>query len=127
MANQYSNRSDLRNPTLSQVATGQTYGEAGKQRAAQKAVPMGPPPSAGQSPKSNVSAPITPLDAPTNRPAEPITAGADFGAGPGAREAGISNNIPVQNPVAMELMTLYKMFPNDDLAGLISSIMYEGA
>jgi hypothetical protein len=67
------------------------------------------------------------LDAPTNRPAEPITAGADFGAGPGARDAGISNNIPVQNPVVMELMTLYKMFPNDDLAGLISSIMYEGA
>jgi len=48
MAKQYPNRSDLRNPTkklAAQAAPGQTYGEAGKQMAAQRAVPMAAPPT----------------------------------------------------------------------------------
>lgn len=34
----------------------------------------------------------TPLDAPTARPDEPVTAGADLGAGPSASEAGIQSD-----------------------------------
>ena len=42
----YANRTDLQNPTNKMAVTaapGQTYGEAGAQRAAQQAVPMGAP------------------------------------------------------------------------------------
>lgn len=87
MAKQYSNRTDLRNPTLNierKAAKGQTYGEAGRQLAAQKAVPMAaspvetvaptPPPRPGE---------MGPLDRMTANPNEPLTAGMSFGAGPG--------------------------------------------
>ena len=42
----YGNRTDLQNPTKKMAVTavpGQTYGEAGAQRVAQQAVPMGTP------------------------------------------------------------------------------------
>lgn len=61
------------------AAPGQTYGEAGAQRAAQQAVPMGTPQAPVVSPGS-----LGPLDRPTERPLEPITAGNPLGAGPGA-------------------------------------------
>jgi hypothetical protein len=78
MAEKYPNRTDLQNAVKKMPVTaapGQTYGEAGAQRAAQKAVPMGAP----QAPPMQV----TPLSAPTERPNEPITAGNPLGAGPG--------------------------------------------
>lgn len=80
----YANRTDLQNPTKKlavTAATGQTYGEAGAQRAAQQAVPMGTP----QAPQAPTVAPgsLGPLDRPTERPTEPVTAGNPLGAGPG--------------------------------------------
>jgi hypothetical protein len=57
---------------------------------------------------------------PTERPAEPITAGADFGPGPNGRQAGLMPRIIPQDDVMEELRILYQMFPNDDLADLIS-------
>lgn len=83
----YSNRTDLNNPVKKlpiTAATGQTYGEAGAQRQAQKAVPMGAPqpPQAAQQ-QQRQPLPVTPLTAPTERPDEPITAGNPLGAGPG--------------------------------------------
>jgi len=83
----YSNRTDLNNPVKKlpvTAATGQTYGEAGAQRRAQQAVPMGapqPPQTAQQQQRQPL--PVTPLTAPTERPDEPITAGNPLGAGPG--------------------------------------------
>lgn len=67
----YANRSDLQNaPRLAPTAqTGQPYGQAGAQLAAQESVPMGPPP--------------IPLSAPTQRPSEPVQAGLSLGPGPG--------------------------------------------
>ena len=62
-----------------QAATGQTYGEAGAQRAAQQAVPMGTPQAPVVAPGS-----LGNLDRPTERPMEPVTAGNPMGAGPGA-------------------------------------------
>lgn len=78
----YPNRTDLQNPTKKMAVTaapGQTYGEAGAQRAAQQAVPMGTPQAPVVAPGS-----LGPLDRPTERPLEPVTAGNPLGAGPGA-------------------------------------------
>jgi hypothetical protein len=78
----YANRTDLQNPTKKlavTTATGQTYGEAGAQRSAQQAVPMGTPQAPVVAPGS-----LGALDRPTERPLEPVTAGNPLGAGPGA-------------------------------------------
>ena len=78
----YGNRTDLQNPTNKMAVTaapGQTYGEAGAQRAAQQAVPMGAPQAPVVAPGS-----LGNLDRPTERPMEPVTAGNPMGAGPGA-------------------------------------------
>ncbi len=126
---EYSNRTDLQNPVAKMAATaakGQAYGEAGAQIAAQKTVPM------GASPTDMVSPGIAPgsmgsLTRPTERPAEPITAGADFGAGPNMAQAGIVTTLPGFNETLEELKVLFRQFPNDDLAGLLSALQYEGS
>jgi hypothetical protein len=92
----YSNRSDLRVPLPAAAPTNQPYGQAGRQLAAQQAVPMAPTPLAaaagGQPVAPNPVQPgqFGPLDRPTDRPDEPITAGMPFGpgAGPEALTAG---------------------------------------
>jgi hypothetical protein len=118
----YSNRSDLRNPAgkiAAKAATGQTYGEAGKQLAAQQAVPMGAPPTAAPQPMQPVNRPVpgnvVDMMAPTQRPQDQM--------------APIMNQpmvLPMSNPVLEELEVLYRMYPNDDLAGLISALKYSG-
>jgi hypothetical protein len=118
----YSNRSDLRNPAgkiAAKAATGQTYGEAGKQLAAQQAVPMGAPPTAAPQPMQPVNRPVpgnvVDMMAPTQRPQDQM--------------APIMNQpmvLPMSNPVVEELEVLYRMYPNDDLLGLISALKYSG-
>lgn len=124
MAEQYPNRSDLRNPATRQVRfTGQTYGQASQQAEAQRAVPPGSAPAqvqaqqmaAQQAPRPG----SRPLLRPTERPTEPITAGADFGPGPNAMQAGIMGKRIPEDPVIDQLKVLYQMFPNDDLADMI--------
>lgn len=119
MAQPYPNRSDLRNPAqkiAKQAATGQTYGAAGQQMAAQQAVPM------GQSPTSAAPAPrprptpgsLGALDRPTERPNDMLMPMPD--AGPGM--------FTPADPVIEELSLLYAQFPNDDLANLISALRF---
>jgi hypothetical protein len=124
VAEQYPNRSDLRNPATRQVRfTGQTYGQASQQAEAQRAVPPGSAPAqvqaqqmaAQQAPRPG----SRPLLRPTERPTEPITAGADFGPGPNAMQAGIMGRRIPEDPVMDQLKVLYSMFPNDDLADMI--------
>ena len=84
----YSNRTDLNNPVKKLPVTtvpGQTYGEAGAQRQAQQAVPMGAPqaPQVASQQQQRQPLPVTPLTAPTERFDEPVTAGNPLGAGPG--------------------------------------------
>jgi hypothetical protein len=84
----YPNRTDLNNPAKKLAVTtapGQTYGEAGAQRRAQQAVPMGAPqaPQVAQQQQQRQPLPVTPLNAPSERPDEPVTAGNPLGAGPG--------------------------------------------
>jgi hypothetical protein len=94
----YSNRTDLnQNRSLPvRVATGQTYGKAQAQAEAQRAIPMAPPPQPATMPLpggGGQAAPSSPglippgafgdIHRPTERPAEPVTAGAALGPGPG--------------------------------------------
>jgi hypothetical protein len=120
---EYPNRSDLRNPAgkiAAKAATGQTYGEAGKQMAAQQAVPMGASPMSAPQPTQPVNRPVAgsvvDMMAPTQRPEDMM--------------APIMNGrpsiLPMSNPVLEELETLYRMYPNDDLEGLLSAIKYNG-
>jgi hypothetical protein len=51
-----------------EAATGQTYGEAGKQRAAQRAVPMGAPPTEARQVQRPVPGTLGSLTRPTERP-----------------------------------------------------------
>ena len=105
----------------------QTVGEAGKQMAAQRAVPMGAPPTetpAQAQARRPMPGSLGDLTRPTDRPNEPITAGANFGAGPSAVGAGIPQ--PAGDNALEELRMIYQMFPNDDLADLIDSYSRDG-
>lgn len=104
-----------------QAATGQTYGEAGKQMAAQRAVPMGAPPTEAQQVQRPVPGTLGSLTRPTERPSEPITAGANFGPGPSAIGAGIP--IP-QSPTARavdEIRAIAQLYGSDDLLDLLDA------
>jgi hypothetical protein len=115
-----------KNRVAIQAATGQTYGEAGKQIAAQRAVPMGGAPTdvAQTATPRPVPGTLGSLTRPTERPSEPITAGAPFGAGPSPMAAGIP--MPTGDQALEELKAIYAMYPNDDLADLIDSATREG-
>jgi hypothetical protein len=133
MAKQYPNRSDLRNPTkklAAKAAPGQTYGEAGKQIAAQQQIPMAASPQpAVTPPQTAVERPrpgqFGPLDRPTERPDEPLTAGAPFGPG---RTTQVSGYAGVRNsdPILDELRALYAAYPSEELADMLDSYLREG-
>ena len=120
----YGQRTDL-NMAPSAVP-GQTYGEAGAQMAAQRAVPMGAP-AAPSAPKAPTVAPgqYGPLDRPTERPNEPLTAGAPFG--PGRMSQGNAYIGPRNSdPILDELRALYTSYPSDELADMLDSYLREG-
>jgi hypothetical protein len=121
MAKQYPNRSDLRGGKIpKQAATGQTYGEAGQQMSSQAAVPMGGSPT-----DRPVVAPGSMGDftRATERPMEPLTAGASFGPGPTPRTQYAP---PSNDAVLTELRALYNAYPSDDLADMLDSYVREG-
>lgn len=99
------------------AARGQTYGKAGQQMAAQRAVPMRKPPTEQ---KFARPMPAGSLFAPTARPNEPITAGAPFGPGPGPAAAGIPMITPEQQ--AMEqLRQIAVAYQLDDLLDAVDA------
>lgn len=132
MAEQYPNRSDLRNPATRKVRfTGQTYGQGAAQERAQRAVAPGSAPSQIQAQRSaGGQAPMRPgerpLLRPTERPDEPVTAGANFGAGPNAAQAGIRPRLIPEDNVLETLRALYALYPNDDLAAMLSKYGNQG-
>jgi len=116
------NRFDLQNPAqkiAKKAAKGQTYGKATEQIASQSAVPMGSPPTdvvAAQTARRPMPVELT---APSQRPEEPITFGADFGAGPNMYQAGIP--MMDQSQMALqEIRQIAAMFPSDDLDDLLA-------
>ena len=118
----YPNRSDLRNPATKKVAfTGQTYGQATQQAVSQQSVSPGSAPADVQAQQPVRPVPgAQPLTRPTERPSEPVTAGSDMGAGPNAMQAGIIPRIVPVDDVMEQLRVLYRMFPNEGLADMIS-------
>lgn len=131
MAEQYGNRSDLRNPATRQVRfTGQTYGEGAAQARSQQAVPPGSSPAqvqaqqmaAQQAPRPGAQ----PLLRATDRPTEPITAGANFGPGPNAQQAGIMPRQLPADDTMEQLRALYLAFPNEDLEDMLSKYEMRG-
>lgn len=94
------------------AATGQPYGQAGAQEAAQRAVPL---PN---------------LDAATRRPNEPVHAGMSAGPGPGPAAAGIPAGAVAGSAgpstsgqqVGDFFRSLYTMYPTEALADLIATL-----
>jgi hypothetical protein len=126
----YSQRTDLqRNPGPNQpirTATGQPYGVAQQQREAQQAVPLPqapPPPKPRAAPVQTAPLPgeLPPLNAPTDRPSEPLTAGIPFGPGPGPEVL----NVGV-DPVLLEAREVYRVAPDEDLREAIAVMEAEG-
>jgi hypothetical protein len=129
MAKQYSNRTDLQNPAKKMAVTaakGQTYGEAGKQMAAQRAVPMAAPAPAPRPRNAVAPGSMGAFNRDTTAPDEPVTAGANVGPGANAFQAGITAPPMFGNPVLQELIVLNQLYPSDDLKNLISVLTDKG-
>ena len=113
----YAQRSDLNSSAMTPE-----YGGIKALADAQKAVPMGASPTATapqvQRPTPGAAGSLT---RPTERPNEPITAGANFGPGSNAMGAGIP--IPrSSNVVAIEeLRAIAQMYASDDLLDLLDA------
>src|SRR5688572_26038223 len=98
-----------------QTARGQTYGKATQQAAAQRAVPVAGAPA--PVPQAALVAPTTGMPGaqgdflrPTERPDEPVTAGAPVGPG-----AGPEVLPPTGDTTIDELRAIYQMFPSESI------------
>ena len=124
MAEQYPNRSDLRNPMSKAKFTGQRYGEATQQAQAQAAVPTGPPPTDMIQPVPPTPGQVTDLTGVSLRPNEPISAGMPFGAGPGPEVFGFNNQpAPGSNAdLAERVRAIASLYPNPALLQLLMDL-----
>lgn len=118
----YGNRTDLNRPGPSQQ-----YGQASAQQAAMQSLPVAPPPAPARPPGPAAAGPLgmtqpelTPLDAPTGRPAEPLTAGAPVGAGPGP-EALVGGQ-GANDPVVERIRQLYMLAPTEELREILEEL-----
>lgn len=124
----YGNRSDLRTQKIS-VPRSNEYGQGEKLRRAQQAVPLAGAPPAGTPASADGAAPgpwTGPVAGgqgdmlrPTERPDEPVTAGAPFG--PGA----MAPTQPMGDPLLAQLQAYYAASPNQDLADLLEDLMMQ--
>jgi hypothetical protein len=131
MAEQYPNRSDLRNPAqkvAKQVVPGQTYGEGAAQMRSQQAVPMASAPTDMGSPQ--VSAPPTPGSLgdflrQTERPEEEATFGSSIGPGPGPEVFGGNPGIPEQwskVDLVQRVRAVASMYPSPVLLAFLAEL-----
>lgn len=79
--------------------SGMAYGEGKQMMETQAAAPMSATPQTTPSMPNMAGAAgqpvqVTPLGSPTGRPAEPVTSGADAGAGPGMASLGLNQQTP---------------------------------
>jgi hypothetical protein len=81
----------------------------------------------GQAPMAGSTKPI-PLDAPTQHPDEPITAGAPFGPGPGPREmpqVAPEQAVP-EDAAAAVIRAAYAAYPSPQLGALMDYLESQG-
>lgn len=112
----YANRSDLNG------SADATYGDGVNAEVVKAATPnttSAPRPSMGGGQPMAPPGAIGPLDAPTDRPAEPLTAGLPIGAGPGPQGGGVSG-LASLDPDIMRLRALAQVYSSPDLLRLIA-------
>ncbi len=97
--------------------SGMPYGEGQATYNQQTAAPMAGTPEIFNSP-------ITSLTAPTNRPNEPITAGADFGPGPGSNILNLPKN--TQPTVLSVLRQIAQNDPSGETELIFQSMLEKG-
>jgi hypothetical protein len=129
MAQQYPNRTDLRNPMSKAKFTGQGYGQATQQAQSQAAVPAGPSPTDTIQPAGPMPGQVTDLTGTSQRPNEPISMGMPFGAGPGPEVFGptMRSTQPIPTDILGgsrqytidQVRNLYSRHPNSALFQLI--------
>lgn len=100
--------------------TGLPYGDAGALRAQQAGAPMAQDPGIPQ-------LPVTGLGAPSERPDQPITAGADAGAGPGSEVLDTaSTGQPAGGAISSLLARAAASDPSGELARLLAVAQQKG-
>lgn len=115
------------------TAPAKHYGDTARAQVQQRAIPLpqqpGPPPvaapggpaAAGGAPPPDVPFPgspnVTPLDAPTQLPGQPLTHGAPFGPGAGPEALGVDDG---SGQVQSQLRALFRAYPLSELAQLIA-------
>lgn len=126
----YGNRTDMQSV---KVATGQPYGAAKQQADSQKVVPIAGRTSPGPSGPPAVAPPatgglpgpppgqLTPLDAPSQRPGEPVTAGLGVGAGAGP-EANPFNNVGSEDDAVLAIRAAYAAYPSEALRSILERL-----
>ena len=131
----YPNRADLRTTQAPKAAQGQPYGEAKAQLQSQQAIPLSRTPAptaqpggtaalAGMVGGGGVSVP--PLNAPTTRPNEPLTAGLPSGPGPGPEALHLPAQSSEDDQMLGVLRAFHQAYPNSDIARLISEMTARG-
>ncbi|HUP68491.1 MAG TPA: hypothetical protein VM142_01625 [Acidimicrobiales bacterium] len=122
----YGQRTDLntnRSPLPVEVASGQPYGARKAQEDAQRAMPLSAPPAPPQATMGAVAPAPAPGSLgdplrPTERPEEPISAGVDWGPGPGSEALAIGTD----DPSADELRAIYARYPTEALREAIEAL-----
>lgn len=93
--------------------TGQTYGEATRQRQSQRMVPAGP------SPTGEVE--LGAFNRPTEAPEEPVTSGVPMGAGPGPEAIPAIGIQPgSREDIVIRLRAIASKYPNPALLQLLA-------
>ena len=98
--------------------SGLPYGEGQATMNQQTSAPM----SAGPAAPEMMLPSITPLTAPSDRPLEPVTAGMDFGAGPGTEIL----NLPQERKLSEILASMIDVDPTGDVQELYNYISARG-
>jgi hypothetical protein len=104
--------------------SGLPYGEGQQTMNQQLSAPMAGPnkAAAAANPVSAMMPPLTPLTAPTERPDEPITAGMDFGAGPGSEAL----NLPRERSLSEVLASMIDIDPTGEVQDLYNFVVSRG-
>jgi hypothetical protein len=105
--------------------SGMAYGQGQATMQQQQSAPM-----AGPTPTTQAAAPmampllpeLTPLTAPTERPSEPVTAGMDFGAGPGSEAL----NLPRERSLSEVLASMIDIDPTGEVRDLYDFVSSRG-
>jgi hypothetical protein len=103
--------------------SGMAYGQGQEMMTQQQSAPMaGPNQAEALSPLGASMPSVMPLTAPTERPDEPLTAGMDFGAGPGSEAL----NLPRERSLSEILASMIDIDPTGDVQELYDYVASRG-